>query len=530
MFIYMKHLISLFFVLGMALAAGAQGTASSASPVTDQLIAQGVRQVLDNIRAPVIPERTVNLITFSGHEPDATGSHDFVGDIEKAIAHLSAQGGGRLLFAHPMKEGTGDRPVVVYRVRGPINLRSCIELRLEPSIRIQFEFDPASYLPGGRGVLTRYEGTSLYTRSPLIRAFNAHDFAITAAPGPGTQPEINGDGKRWREWEVRGNQSRGGKGQEGNQASYMMVRSVNDTGNAVKERRFDEELLRPPLMEFLLCRSVLVEGIKITNSPFWCVHPVFSESLIFRRIRFEALVANNDGIDPESSRYVLIEDIDFHNADDNVAIKSGRNVEGREGALIAGTEYEGLTSPFIRNGRIGAPTEHVLVRNCRFRGHYAMCIGSEMSGGAHHIYVLDNESTTRVNMGFYIKGGRERGGTVSDVFVRNMRLNEVQKDAICLIPNYDGDTVSTHPSKYHNIYIENLTVKKARGGIRIYGWADQTVDDVLLRNISVDKVETTPFGYNHVRKVQLENVRVNGQSCDGLYDKSDPAVPTPRAG
>lgn len=496
----------------------------------DQLIETGVRDILAQIKPPSFPDRSVSLIEASGHRPDEAGAHNFVEEIQTAIDALASSGGGTLLFDHPAGAQTSEKPIVTYRIKGPIQLRSNIRLSIEPSVKLQFEFDPDSYLINGEGVLTRYEGTTLYGRSPLIRAFNIENFAIVAAPGVGAMPEIDGDGKRWREWEVAGNRARGGKGQEGKRASYMMARSTNDTGNPIAERRFDHEYLRPCLMEFFLTRNVLVENIKLSNSPFWCVHPVFSENLTFRGIDFEAHVANNDGIDPESSRYVLIEDIDFDNADDNIAIKSGRNVEGREGAIIAGTELEGIQSHYIKDGRIGGPTEHVLIRNNRFRGHYALCIGSEMSGGASHIYALDNVSTTRVNMGFYIKGGRERGGTASHVFVRNLHLNEIKNDAICLIANYDGDTTSPFPSRYTNIYVENLTAKKASNGIRIYGWHDQPVTNVLIRNVTIDDVEETPLGYNHLHDVILEDVTIEGESYDGTYDHADNAIPTPRAG
>jgi polygalacturonase len=524
----MRVPISVRLCIGLSVLTLCTGSCRSADFSANQQIDQGVRTVLENIHEPQIPDRTINLIEFSKHKPDETGKYDFHADIQRAIETLSEQGGGKLLFAHTQAPEADDKPIVVYRIKGPIEFKSNIELSIAPSVKLQFEFDPPSYLPGGKGVLSRYEGTTLYTRSPLIRAFNVQNISIRAAPGTGALPEINGDGKRWRQWEVDSFRDRGAPPKK--QPSYMNVRTINDTDNLIAERRYDKEFLRPDLIGFFLCKQIRIEGIKIANSPFWCVHPVFSENMTFRGITFEALVENNDGVDPESSRYVLIEDITFHNGDDNVAIKSGRNTEGRKGARIAGTELETIQSPYIHDGRIGGPTEYVLVRNCRFRGHYAMCIGSEMSGGARYIYVLDNVSTEKVNMGFYIKGGRERGGTVSDVYVRNMHLNEVQKDVICLIPNYDGDTVSPYPSKFKNIYIEDITARHAKNGIRIYGWPDQTIDNVTIRNVKVDKVDEVPFGINHVKGVFLQDVIINGQPCDGEYNNSNDTVPTPRAG
>lgn len=145
----------------------------------DKQITRGVHTILDNIREPHIPDRTMNLIEFSGHKPDEGGTYEFREDIQKAIDTLAGQGGGKLVFAHTEDASLEPKPVVIYRVKGPIMLKSNIELSFEPSVKLQFEFDPSSHRPGGKGVLSRYEGTTLYTHSPLIRAFNVQNIAIT---------------------------------------------------------------------------------------------------------------------------------------------------------------------------------------------------------------------------------------------------------------------------------------------------------------------------------------------------------------
>ena len=510
----MKKLMLLCCLLACTLTA-------CATTDVDRKIDTGVADILKNISEPVIPDRQLDLIKVSGLKPDSKGTKDFQKAIAGAVEKLAEAGGGSLIFSNP---GSGE---AVYRIKGPIELKSNVALRLARGVRLQFEFDPPSYLPGGKGILSRYEGTLVYTYSPLIRAFNCENIAITALPGSGPLPVIDGDGKAWRKWEEAGNRSRGG--QTDKKASYLMIKQVNNDGTPIPERRFGDEYLRPSIMQFFCSKQVLVENVKLVNSPFWTVHPLFSQNLIFRGIEFEALNANNDGIDPESSRYVLIENVKFNNGDDNVAIKAGRDLEGREGVSIKGTELEGLDLPWINDGIIRGPTSHVLIRNCEFRGHYAVCIGSEMSGGAHDIYALDNFAEESVRMGFYIKGGRNRGGEVHDVFVRNMHLNEVKKEVVRLIPNYDNDLTSPWPSKFRDIYIENMTAKKAALGIRIVGWPDATIDNVTLKDLKVDKVEGKPlFEYNHVTNLKLENVVVEGRDLSGTYTLSDPDGVSPK--
>lgn len=86
--------------------------------------------------------------------------------------------------------------------------------------------------------------------------------------------------------------------------------------------------LRPQLLQLYNCRDITLEGVKIINSPFWCIHLLKSENIICRSLRYDAKLINNDGIDPECSRDILIEDISFDNGDDNIAIKSGRDNDG----------------------------------------------------------------------------------------------------------------------------------------------------------------------------------------------------------
>ena len=104
-----------------------------------------------------------------------------------------------------------------------------------------------------------------------------------------------------------------------------LSRKMNHEEVALKDRQFGKgHWLRPQLLQLYNCQGVTIEGVKITNSPFWCVHLLKSENIICRNLRYDAKLVNNDGIDPECSRNVLIEGVEFNNGDDNVAIKSGR--------------------------------------------------------------------------------------------------------------------------------------------------------------------------------------------------------------
>ena len=91
-----------------------------------------------------------------------------------------------------------------------------------------------------------------------------------------------------------------------------------------------EDGLRPQLINLYRCNTILIENVTLKNSPFWVIHPLFCESLTVRGVKVSSHGPNSDGCDPESSKNVLIENCIFDTGDDCIAIKSGRNADGRK--------------------------------------------------------------------------------------------------------------------------------------------------------------------------------------------------------
>ena len=231
---------------------------------------------------------------------------------------------------------------------------------------------------------------------------------------------------------------------------------------------------------------------------------------------------NSDGVDPESTHNVLIENCMFNNHDDNVAIKSGRNKEGREGVDISGTPVEGIKSKFIRGNKIYGSTENVVVRDCVFKGHHAICIGSEVAGSVRNVYIVDNVSVQDVKFGFYIKSSPKRGGVVENIYVRNMKLNKARM-AVVLNPNYaKNDTLSTNFPLFQNIYVKDMHIKEtSQGGIEVAGWSSLPMENIYLENIFIDKINSPnsvdPLKVQNSKNVQLKNVQIEGKTFDGDY-------------
>ena len=489
--------------------------------LTQEQAQANIDAIIANIREPKIPSDTINLIEFSGLSPDAEGTEDFYPFIKLALEELEKRGGGWLLFPNTDPLNSWIRYTETYRIEGPIHLKDNSGLILDRSIKLFFPFNPEKYLISEKGTLTRYEGTTIYSFSPLIYAFDAKNIAIVARGETGNMPVIDGDGEKWQRWMWEGELARQDRGL---QASYQLLKDVNNQDVPIAQRVYtdpENDYFRPETMEFFLCENVLVDGIKIDNSPFWCIKPVFSQSCTFRNLAFDAFAVNNDGVDPESSNNVLIENIMFANHDDNVAIKAGRDKEGRDGAIVAGTELENIESEYIKDGRITGPTENVVIRNNLFYGHYAICIGSEMSGGVRNIYAVDNTSVKSVNMGVFIKSSRLRGGTVENVYVNGLELNNVKNEVIAIVPNYDKADESPYPPTIKNVQIENVSSNSSKAGVLVHGWYDEPVTNIFLKNIKLKNVETNPLQVEQSKNVTLESVTINNQSYNKTINSLD---------
>lgn len=412
-----------------------------------------VDEILARIVPPQFPDRDYRLTDFGGSGDGVTDNREA---FERAIMACHEEGGGRVVV------GPGS-----YLVNGPIHLRDTVNLHLEEGARVLFGSEPEDYLPH---VLTSWEGTRCYNYSPFIYAYRLSNVAIT---GKG---EIDGESSgTWAAWQ---------KKQDDDKA---LLRRMNNMDVPVDQRIFGEgHFLRPHLVQFYGCEKILVEGVKITDAPFWCLHFVFSRNITVRDVRYEAFNYNNDGIDPESSEDILIEDITFNNRDDNIAIKAGRDLEART---------------------LGRPSRNIVVRNCLFKGHNAIAVGSEMSGGVYNVFVENCGYAGKVEYGFYLKGNRDRGGVVHDIYARNLEF-DTTRSAIIIDSNYKNEGSCCVPV-FGNVLVEDLTAGHAIDhGIYIKGYESAPVDSVTLRDVRI-RSAGTPVELEHVSELTLEDVRIN---------------------
>jgi polygalacturonase len=254
----------------------------------------------------------------------------------------------------------------------------------------------------------------------------------------------------------------------------------------VEQRVFGVEGgLRPSFIQTVGCKNVLIEGVTLTNGPMWTIHPVYSENVIVREVRVVTEGPNNDGMNPDSSKNVLIEDSFFSTGDDCVVIKSGLNEDG---------------------WRVGKPSENIVVRRLRGeRGHGGVVIGSEMSGGVKNVWVTDSEFKG-TDRGLRIKSMRGRGGAIENVYYENVRHEDLRLFVVEMTTFYSSSTLEPKtktPPLIRGVHVKNVTGRGAKTAIEVVGLPELAIQDVSFENVDI----TSELG---VRAVDSEGLRFDG--------------------
>jgi unsaturated rhamnogalacturonyl hydrolase len=433
----------------MGLAADSQPTAPPAAPADASGSSAAewaqVPTILSRIKAPVFPARQFPITDFGA----ANGQADCSEAIGKAIEACARAGGGRVVV--PAGEF----------VTGAIHLKSNVELHIESGATLKFKTDPRAYLPV---VFTRFEGMECYNYSPFIYACEQENVAVT---GDGLL-DGQADDDNWWAWKGRRQSPEGAPNQI--VARQRLVKMV-DQGVNVEERRFGEgSCLRPDFVEFNRCRNVLIEGVRIRRSPMWELHPVLCTNVIVRGVNILSHGPNNDGCDPECCRDVLIEGCVFDTGDDCIAIKSGRNNDGR---------------------RLGAASENIIVRRCTMKdGHGGVVIGSEISGGCRNVFAedcqMDSPNLERV---LRLKSNAVRGGSIENIFMRNTSVGRVADAVLQIDFLYEEGSNGPYRPCARAVVMENITVGETPRVLDVVGFPGAEISGVRIYNSSFKRVQ-----------------------------------------
>ncbi len=431
-------------------------------------------------------EKSITVPTFRDHDyrltdygkRSDTKGYLYTGLINKVIDLCSREGGGRVIIP----AGTW--------LTGPLTLKSNVNLHLEEGAVLLFTPDLSEYPL----VLTSWEGMECYNYQPMIYAYGQENIAIT---GKGT---IDGGADRSNWWRMCGAKKYGWEEDKGiisQRIGRPILMEWNEKGVPVEQRKMGDGYgMRVQLVNPVECKNVLIEDVTMLRAPFWVMHPLRCENLTVRGVHVQNDGPNGDGCDPESCRNVMIENCFFDTGDDCIAIKSGRNRDGR-----------------TRN----MPTENVIVRNCRMQnGHGGVVIGSEISGGFNNLFVenctMDSPELERV---IRIKTNNCRGGLIENVFVRNVEVGRCKEAVLKINLVYEKREICQRdfPPTVRNVFLENVTCKESKFGVKMEGFDDIcNIDNIEVKNCTFDGVTTDSNSITGlVSDVRFINLKLNGK-------------------
>ena len=347
---------------------------------------------------------------------------------------------------------------------GPIDIPSDTELRIEEDSILRFIPEFGEYGP----VYSRWEGVKCWCMHPCIFIDNAENVVLS---GKGT---VDGSGDVW--WKEYQGQKENGISSPSTPIELRFQAMNPDYesqpgGGGGRQIQF----LRPPLLQIKDSNNVSVKELFFTNSPFWTIHPLFSKNLHIDgiHVRNPKDAPNTDGIDIESCSDVVVENSLVEVGDDGIALKSGSGISG------------------IRDG---VPSENVMIRGCHVKwAHGGAVIGSETAAGIHNIHVEDCffDGTDR---GIRIKTRRGRGGSIHDLFFKNIKMVDnlcpfvINMFYKCGATDMDLFSLSSLPvteetPEIYGVYIDSCTATGCLSSAgMIVGLPERPVAGVEIRN------------------------------------------------
>lgn len=434
------------------------------------------RAIERSVEQPRIAERMVVITKFGARTTASAAQNQQA--IHRAIAYLTKQGGGKVVV-----------PAGNWQT-GALRLASGIELVVSKDACLQFIFDRSLYPL----VKTSWEGMMCWNYSPCIYSYGADDVVVS---GEGT---IDGGGSNETWWPMCGKSVFGyvkGVTKEAQVlGSRRRLQQLAEDDVPWDERRFGMgQGLRPQLINFVKGNRVRVSGVTLLNSPFWVIHPLLCKNVTVDGVKIWNEGPNGDGCDPEACENVLIQNTHFHTGDDCIAIKSGRNNDGRMWNM---------------------PSKNIIIRNCVMEdGHGGIVIGSEISGGCQNVYAedcaMDSPHLDRV---LRIKTNNCRGGRIENINMRRVKVGQCKEAVVKINLDYEPEEPCYRgfEPEVRNVNVENVTCQKSAYGILIVGRdsvenvSDIHLKDCVFNGIGKENVKIT----GKTRNVKFHDVIMNG--------------------
>jgi polygalacturonase len=427
-----------------------------------------VPEILARIVSPTFPARDFEITRYGAV---GDGAMNCTAAIKRAIDACAAAGGGRVV----VPDGRF--------LTGAVHLESNVDLHVARGATLAFSRDPRHYLPA---VVTRFEGTELMNYSPFLYAHGKTNVAIS---GEGTL-DGQADSAHW--WPWKGSADFGWeRGAPNYNAARQRLLDMAERGVPVGQRVFGEgDYIRPNFIQPYQCQNVLIENVTIVGSPMWEIHPVLCRNVTVRGVKISTHGPNNDGCDPESCRDVLIDRCTFDTGDDCIAIKSGRNADGR---------------------RVNVPSENIVVRGCEMRdGHGGVTVGSEISGGCSNVFAYDcRMDSPQLDRVLRLKNNAMRGGVLEHIYMKDVTVGQVKVAILSIDFNYEEGDKGRFTPIARDIELRNVTSRKSQYALELRGFPNAPIENVRILDCHFANV-TSGSVVEHVDGLDVAGTTING--------------------
>ena len=425
----------------------------------------------------ILPQFPDNIYSIEDYKAKSQVGFNNQEPIQKAIDECSKNGGGTVLIP----EGTWETSY--------LRLKSNVNLYISEGALLSFlDSIPLYNIP----TFTRWEGIECINYHPLIYAKDENNVAITG------QGKILGNGQAW--WYMKG-------------LTKKTLSKLYDQveANVPPEKRNCLAItpmsdLRPPLVQLINCEAVHLDGFEIGSGPFWTIHLVYCNNVVANNLKVITDGVNNDGIIPDASSKVLIQNCFFSTGDDCIVIKSGLNEDG---------------------WRVGKTSERIVVKDCKTKhGHGGIVIGSEMSGGAKNVYAYDcNFSNTE--RGIRVKSMKGRGGVVENLWFDNIQMDSIKQEAIMLNMDYQSSSIAPRSDSlpvFQNFNFNNIISTHSKYCLRMIGMEEMQIHNMSFSNLTMSGEYGISMSYGNDLRFDSINITSQRQVPVQIADTEDISI------
>jgi polygalacturonase len=250
--------------------------------------------------------------------------------------------------------------------------------------------------------------------------------------------------------------------------------------------------LRSTFIEPYNCTNVLIQGVTLQQSQFWQIHPTLCQSVTVDSVTTgDTNNPNGDGCNPECCDHVVIRDSTIDANDDCIAIKSGRDDDGR---------------------RVNTPSENIVIFNCLFQGPFGgVTCGSEMTGGIRNVYAYNIATYGRsVRYMLFIKSNTQRGGYAVNVNLDTMQADNLLGNWGFAQMDYAGQTGDYLPV-FKQWRIRHVTGDTAPRVFQLRGRSDDAIHHFHVHESEFTNITDPDDQYADVQDIRFKNVTINGQ-------------------